>query len=453
MKRLFSLVALSVAVLLFSCGTASADPASLNRALEMLASTKPPPLYNMRPDPDLYAQRMEQNGRLAELGLTFEEGVTFAEAALARQGVKFGAPRPLAAPLEAEGPPAGPIHKAAEFEPMAGVFMGYPVETAYCPTFDGILAALDGDSRLTVYLLCQDAADETALRARMASTGRTGSNFQYLQIATDSWWTRDFGPMFIRFKDSGRQAEGIVDFAYYWGSNPLDDAFPANLANAWSRKNFPVDLYFEGGNFMTDGAGTYFTSTSLYWNNYRNYSLTQIEAKMKTYLGGEKLILVERLISEPTGHIDIFAKLLDPTTILVGQYAPDDPNYDLLEQTADQLAGVTNLAGQPFKVIRIPMPPTYVLRDPYWGWVTVFPTYTNSTILNKKVLVPVYNLPQDDAALTVYRNFFTPRGMEVIGIDSREVIKLGGAVHCVTMERAVLLLGTPLPAIQELLLN
>ena len=114
-----------------------------------------------------------------------------------------------------------------------------------------------------MYILCQDAADEAALRARIASTGRTGSNFKYLQIATDSFWTRDFGPMFIRFKDSGRQAEGIVDFAYYWGSNPLDDAFPANLANAWSMKNFPVDLYFEGGNFMTDGAGTYFTSTWL----------------------------------------------------------------------------------------------------------------------------------------------------------------------------------------------
>ena len=164
---------------------------------------------------------------------------------------------------------------------------------------------------------------------------------------------------------------------------------------------------------------------------------------MKAYLGCEKLILVEPLSSEPTDHIDIFAKLLDPTTILVGQYAPDDLNYDRLEQTADQLASATNLAGEPFKVIRIPMPPTYEVRDPYWGWVTVFPTYTNSTILNKKVLVPVYNLPQDDAALTVYRNFFAPKGMEVIGIDSQEIIKLGGAVHCVTMERAKLLPGLP----------
>jgi hypothetical protein len=86
-------------------------------------------------------------------------------------------------------------------------------------------------------------------------------------------------------------------------------------------------------------------------------------------------------------------------------------------------------------VIRIPMPPTYQASDPYYGTVTVFPTYTNSSILNKKVLVPVYNLPQDDAGLMVYKNFFTPKGMEVIGIDSREVIKWGGAVHCVTMER------------------
>jgi agmatine deiminase len=458
MKRLCFLVALFVAALLLSCGIASADPSSLNRALEMIASTKPSPLLNLRPDPYLYARLMEQNGRLAELGLTFQEGVTFAEAALVRQGVKSAAsrtaaPRAFADSAGAEAPPAGPVHKAAEFEPVVGVFVSYPTTYApWYPFFDGILAALDGDPKITVYLLCQDAADETALRARIASTGRTGSNFTYLQIATDSNWTRDFGPLFIRFKDSGRQVEGIVDLAYYWGAYPLDDAFPANLANAWSMQNFPLDLYFEGGNFMTDGAGTGFACTGLTSDN-RVYSRTQIEAKMKAYLGCEKLILVEPLSFERTKHIDIFAKLLDPTTILVGQYEPGDPNYDRLEQTAAQLSGATNLAGKPFQVIRIPMPPTYLVKDPTWGWLTVYPTYTNSTILNKKVLVPVFNLPQDDAGLKVYKDFFTPKGMEVIHIDSQEVIKLGGAVHCLTLERARFLRGSPLPAIYELLLS
>ena len=451
MKRLCFLVALSVAALLVSCGIASADPSSLNRALEMIASIKPPPLHNMRPDPYLYARLMEQNGRLAELGLTFQEGVAFAEAALVRQGVKSAVPRTFADSVGAEAPPAGPVHKPAEFEQMVGVIVSYPTTYApFYPTFDGILAALDGDPRLTVYLLCQDAADETMLRARIASTGRTGSNFTYLQIATDSNWTRDFGPVFIRCKDSGRQVEGIVDLTYYWGDYPLDDAFPANLANAWNMQNFPLDIEFEGGNFMTDGAGTGFACTSLTSNN-RNYSRAQIEAMMKAYLGCEKLILVEPLSFELTKHIDIFAKMLDPATILVGQYEPGDQNYDRLEQVAAQLSAATNLAGKPFKVIRIPMPPTYQASDPYYGTVTVFPTYTNSTILNKKVLVPIFNLPQDDAGLTVYRDFFTPKGMEVIGIDSQEVIKWGGAVHCVTMERAALLRGPP-PAIYELLL-
>jgi agmatine deiminase len=259
--------------------------------------------------------------------------------------------------------------------------------------------------------------------------------------------------MFIRFQDSGRKVEGSVDLAYYWGDHPLDDAFPANLANAWSMKNFPLDLYFEGGNFMTDGAGTCFACTGLISDNRGEYSRTQIEEKLKAYLGCEKLILVEPLSFELTKHIDIFAKMLDPNTILVGQYEPGDQNYDRLEQTAAQLSATTNMAGKPFKVIRIPMPPTYQASDPYYGTVKVFPNYTNSTILNKKVLVPIFNLPQDDAGLMVYRNFFTPRGIEVIGIDCREVIKWGGAVHCVTMERAALLNKIPAPAIFDLLLN
>ena len=203
---------------------------------------------------------------------------------------------------------------------------------------------------------------------------------------------------------------------------------------------------------MTDGAGTCFACTGLISNN-RAYSRTQIEAKLKAYFGCEKLILVEPLSFELTKHIDIFAKMLDPNTILVGQYEPGDPNYDRLEQTAAQLSAATNLAGQPFKVIRIPMPPTYSVKDPYYGWLTVYPTYTNSAILNKKVLVPVYNLPQDDAGLMVYKNFFTPKVMEVIRIDCQEVIKWGGAVHCLTMERAALFRKIPLPAVNNLLLD
>jgi agmatine/peptidylarginine deiminase len=139
---------------------------------------------------------------------------------------------------------------------------------------------------------------------------------------------------------------------------------------------------------MTDGAGTCFACIGLISYN-RQYSRAEIEAKLKTYLGCEKLILVEPLSFEITKHIDIFAKLLDRNKILVGQYTPGDQNYDRLEQVAAQLAAATNLAGKPFKVIRIPMPPTYQAIDPYCGTVTVFPTYTNSTILNKKsVLVP-----------------------------------------------------------------
>ena len=248
----------------------------------MIASTEPPPRHHIRPDPYLYAQLMEQNGRLAELGLTFQEGVTFAEAILARQGVKTSAPRTFADSMGAGAPPAGPVHRAAEFEPMVGVFVSYPTTYApWYPFYDGILAALDGDPKIAVYLLCQDAADEAALRARIASTGRTGSNFKYLQIATDSNWTRDFGPLFIRYNDGGRQVEGIVDFVYYWGDYPLDDAFPANLANAWSMQNFPLDLEFEGGNFMTDGAGTGFACTALTSDN-RVYSRTQIEDKAES---------------------------------------------------------------------------------------------------------------------------------------------------------------------------
>ncbi len=61
-----------------------------------------------------------------------------------------------------------------------------------------------------------------------------------------------------------------------------------------------------------------------------------------------------------TGHIDMFCKLLPGNTFIVGEYAsPSDgasDNYEILNKNAEFLAGLKDLDGKPYKVVRIPMP-------------------------------------------------------------------------------------------------
>ncbi|HPS66168.1 MAG TPA: agmatine deiminase family protein, partial [Ignavibacteria bacterium] len=62
-------------------------------------------------------------------------------------------------------------------------------------------------------------------------------------------------------------------------------------------------------------------------------------------------------------------------------------------------------------------------------------TYTNSLIVNKTVIVPIYGLSQDTTALRIYREAMP--GYKVYGILCNSIIPSLGAIHCITKEIGV----------------
>lgn len=48
------------------------------------------------------------------------------------------------------------------------------------------------------------------------------------------------------------------------------------------------------------------------------------------------------------------------------------------------------------------------------------------------VIVPVYNLPEDDQAIAIYQAQLP--GKTITPIDATDIIRSGGAWHCVAME-------------------
>ena len=60
-------------------------------------------------------------------------------------------------------------------------------------------------------------------------------------------------------------------------------------------------------------------------------------------------------------------------------------------------------------------------------------TYANFLVINGAVLVPTYHQPEKDkAALGTIQEAFP--GREIIGIDSRTIIRQHGSIHCLTMQ-------------------
>jgi hypothetical protein len=112
-------------------------------------------------------------------------------------------------------------------------------------------------------------------------------------------------------------------------------------------------------------------------------------------------------------HIDCTMKFLDVDTILVEEKTPTDPE---LEANVAILETLTSSWGTPYEIIRVPVGNGNSQA------------YTNSLILNDKVLVPTFGASNDAVALAIYENAMP--GYEVIGFDGSWLSD--DAIHCRT---------------------
>lgn len=123
-------------------------------------------------------------------------------------------------------------------------------------------------------------------------------------------------------------------------------------------------------------------------------------------------------------------KLLDEQTLLVGQYPPGVADGPQIEANLNYVVSTfPSVFGTPYKVIRVPMPPDNGLWPNNGG---DYFTYTNSSFINKTLIVPVYGIPQDTIALNIYRDALP--GYTIKPINCLGMIGALGALHCITKE-------------------
>jgi agmatine/peptidylarginine deiminase len=215
---------------------------------------------------------------------------------------------------------------------------------------------------------------------------------------------------------------------------PLDDEYPESAAEYFGINYYGLGLIEAGGNMLLDGQGAVIVSNVIFDGSQGfdpNLTQDQLEQYFLDYFGVHKVIVTPHLINDRTGHIDMFVKLINDTTVIVGEYenqsAGFSGNYDICNQVANQLANETNGAGRPFNIIRMPMPP-------YNNGITY--TYINSLIVNNKVLVPIYGFStefaNDDSVLALYETIMP--GVEAVRFDCNQIILANGAIHCIAMK-------------------
>ncbi len=330
-------------------------------------------------------------------------------------------------------PPVSPIRSAAEWEEMQGVLISW--KSGYESFLREIVRYAREEAK--VYIYCSDS---TTVKNNLLQNGIPTSNIHYIIANLNSVWIRDYGPNNVYTHDVDSLL--FVDWVYN-RPRPQDDASPQYIANLLNVPLYqctqpPTDLVATGGNFMSDGFGTAFSSKLILDENatVSQYNQTpkseqDIDNIVRDYLGITRYIKMDNLPYDGIHHIDMHMKLLDEETLLVGQYPQGVSDGPQIEANLNYvLSNFNSVFGTPYKVIRIPMPPSTSGTWPSQG--AYYRTYTNSLIINKTVLVPTYYQQYDTTALRIYRQAMP--GYRIVGINANSIISQSGAIHCTTHE-------------------
>lgn len=317
----------------------------------------------------------------------------------------------------------------AEWEPAYGTLIRWPLGIPA----DLVVELARNDS---LYVLVETAAQQSQATYTFSSYGVNMNHCRFIMANTYSHWTRDWGPHYV-FDENG--IAGIADpmfDGYPWvpGCNsksftaPLremrgyeeDDAINITLAEEFGLPLISFPAYLTGGNIMTDGQGRAVSTRQMIDESApfcnENCFLTQAA----DLLGIQHYFITENPEINGIQHIDCYAKFLDEERILVKDLPVNHPEYGCVRQLTDYLASQTSCYGRPYEIHRIYCPVINGIE---------VPAYTNSLIINKKVLVPLFGIPQDEQAMQTYRDLMP--GYEVIGFTGSWYYY--DALHCRTM--------------------
>lgn len=287
--------------------------------------------------------------------------------------------------------------------------------------------------REKLIIVCEDLE-----RVKKITKTLDQSRIVYCEIENNDTWARDHGGITV-FED-GRPV--ILDFQFNgWGMK-----FPANKDNQITRNMFEKGIFsegvaiehhkefvLEGGSIESDGMGTILTTSRCLLSYNRNEYLTkeQIVDKIKKELGAERvLFLVHGYLEgdDTDSHIDTLARFCDPHTICyVKCYDRNDPHFQELCMMEEELKNLRDIDGKPYNLVPLPM-----TKPIYYNGERLPATYANFLIINGAVLVPVYNVPQDDEAIDIFKELFKDR--EIVPVDCSVLIRQHGSLHCVTMQ-------------------
>jgi len=330
----------------------------------------------------------------------------------------------------------------AEWYPQSGVMLTWPhkktdfaselsrVEVVFC-----MLASII--SQYEQVIICSsDEQHSLHIQHLLTQANCMLENVSLYEVNSDDSWARDHGPLTII---DNNQAT-LLDFKFNgWGNkypHQQDDSINAALASqgAFKAALKSLGLILEGGSIDSNGKGTLLTTSPCLLSVSRNPTLSksEIESQLKDVLGITTIHWLDYglLIGDDTdNHIDMLARFVNTDTIChMVCDNNEDPHALWMRQLKNELQALRQTNGEPYNLVELPFPRAIYNDD----GERLPASYCNFLIINKAVLLPIYDCPQDEQAIKVISDCFPDR--VVFPIDCRSLIEQHGSLHCITMQ-------------------
>lgn len=316
------------------------------------------------------------------------------------------------------------LRQPPEWAPHEGVWIGWPSHAELWE--DNLLPARAEVARFADGVSAGGRGERVILVAADAAAAAMARNAVDAQVIVQPFgdvWLRDTGPIVLA---GGRAAR----FAFNgWGGKydlPGDDGVGAALAHAAGLSLSTHGWVLEGGAIDVDGTGLAATTEQCLLNPNRNPSLDRggIEARLAADLGIDRVLwLGDGLRNDHTdGHVDNLARFVGENRLAIPVAdTADDPNAAVY---ADARA-----RAEAFGVEVVPLPsPGRIER----GGEVVPASYMNFYIGNAAVVVPLWGVANDPAAIDALQALFPARG--IVGVRADHLLTGGGGFHCISQQ-------------------
>lgn len=238
-------------------------------------------------------------------------------------------------------------------------------------------------------------------------------NIEFIDYQLNSLWIRDYAPIWLQCKNTGEYS--IVNFPYganHFDKSPADDGFSSVLSEYLKlplQLDFPrkhVPYYFDGGNIFLDENFNCYTSIR------EDDPPLEFRKNLLSHINCQNIVVMNAIPGEPTGHVDMFMKLLPQKKALLAQY-----RSPLFKEAMDKNKEILTKNG--LDVINIP----HIDKEGFTNW-----SYANAVIVNGNAFVPQYGHTEDESALKIFADL----GYSVHPIMADTIMKENGSLHCIT---------------------